>query len=144
MLPLIEVIKIVRLRSLLSDVRCLSSPKLRLRHGRRHAHLSPKSVYPFLGFVPGSSSSSPNSPDYLFPREPGSVFADYLRSHFFSYPKPCVAEPWASCLNSDEPCAQSSLITFSAPPSPPLNFSRMLQTTLCPLPLVQTKLPIPC
>ena len=47
---------------------------------------NPKSVYSLFCSVAGSSSSSscsPNFPDCSFPRESASVFADYLRSHFF-------------------------------------------------------------
>ena len=40
LLPLIEVTKIVRLTSLLPDMPRLSSPRSRLKHGRRHAFLS--------------------------------------------------------------------------------------------------------
>ena len=62
----------------------LSSPKPRLRHGRRLAYLSPKSVYSFLRSVASSSSSisSPNFSNCSSLRESASVFADYLRSHF--------------------------------------------------------------
>ena len=52
---------------------------------------NPKSVYFLLRFVAGSfssSSSSPNFPNYSSHRQPVSVFADYLRSHFsVSQPK---------------------------------------------------------
>ena len=139
-LPLIEVIKIVRLRSPLSDIPCLSSPTLRLSHGRRHAHLSLLNLY-ILSFVLSLA---------LLLFQLSQLFISQgvrLRLHrlseipLFSYPKHCVAEPGASCLNSAEPCAQSNLIIFSAPP---LNFSRLLQTIPCPLLLAQTKLPIPC
>ena len=39
-LPLIQVMNIIRLATLLPDIPRISSPKPRLRHGRRHVHLS--------------------------------------------------------------------------------------------------------
>ena len=52
---------------------------------------SPKTVYSFLRSISGSSSlssSSPNFPNCSSPRESASVYATYLRSHFFvSQPK---------------------------------------------------------
>ena len=65
----------------------LSSLKPRLKHDRRHAHLSfksvPKYVYFLLRSIAGSFSSfsSPNFPNCSSPRESASVFANYLRSH---------------------------------------------------------------
>ena len=52
---------------------------------------NPKSVHSFLHSIagsPSSSSSSPNFPNCSSPRESGSVYAAYLRSHFsVSQPK---------------------------------------------------------
>ena len=52
---------------------------------------NPKTVYSFLRSIagsPSSSSSSPNFPNCSSPREPDSVYAAYLRSHFsVSQPK---------------------------------------------------------
>ena len=74
-----------------------SSPKSRLVHDRRHAHLSlspksgPKAVYSLLRSVAGSYSSSFSSSNFFnssSPRESTAVFADYLRSDFsVSQPK---------------------------------------------------------
>ena len=88
-LPLTEVMKIARLTSPPLDAPRQSSPRPRLRHGRRLALLSPKSnpksVHSLLRSVagsPSSSSSSPNFPNCSSPRESASVRAAYLRSHF--------------------------------------------------------------
>ena len=49
---------------------------------------NPKSVYFLLRSIAGSSSSSSNFPNCSSPRESASVYAAYLRSHFFvSQPK---------------------------------------------------------
>ena len=49
---------------------------------------SPKTVNSLLRSIAGSSSSSPNFPNCSSPRELASVYAAYLRSHFFvSQPK---------------------------------------------------------
>ena len=127
----------------------LLSPKPRLRHGRRHAYLSLLNLYSFLRSVAGSSSSSSSSSpafsNYFSPREFASVFADYLRSHFSVFqPKVSLTDPVVTCASSAGPHALKTLVPLSAAPSPPLNFLRLQQTTLRPLPLVQTKLPIPC
>ena len=78
--------KIVKLTSPLPDVLRLSSPRLRLRHGRRLALLScPNLILNLctlsLGSVAGSSSFS-NFPNCSSPRDSASVFADYLRFYF--------------------------------------------------------------
>ena len=89
-LPLTEVM-IARLTSPLLDAPRQSSP--RRRHGRQTtcSSLSPKSVHSLLRSIagsPSSSSSSPNFPNCSSPRESASVYAAYLRSHFFvSQPK---------------------------------------------------------
>ena len=88
LLLLIAVVKINRLRLFPLDLPRLSSPKPRLRYGRRHTHLffpksNPKSVYSFLHSIAGSSSSSSSSPHFpncFPPRELASFYADYLRS----------------------------------------------------------------
>ena len=114
LLPLIEMIKIDRLTSLLPDKSRLSSPKTRLRHGRRLTLLShlnnPKFVYSLLCSVTGSFSSFSSS---SLTKDAASVFP-----------------------SSAEPRTLMSLICFSAAPSPSLNFSRLPQTFLFPLPLV--------
>ena len=48
----------------------------------------PKSVHSLLRSIAGSSSSSPNFPNCSSPRESASVYAAYMRSHFYiSQPK---------------------------------------------------------
>ena len=85
LLLLTEVIKIARLTSPLLDAPRQSSPRPRLRHGRRLALLFHLNLYT-LSFA-GSSSSS-NFPNCSSPRESASVYAAYLRFHFFiSQPK---------------------------------------------------------
>ena len=100
--------------------------------------LSPKSVHSLLCSIagsPSSSSSSPNFPNCSSPRESASVYAAYLRSHF------SVSQPEATSLSSAEPRAWRSL---TRPFALPRNFLRLPPTFRHPLPLAQTKLPIPC
>ena len=102
---------------------------------------NPKSVHSLLRSIagsPSSSSSSPKFPDCSSPRESASVYAAYLRSHF------SVSQPEATSLSFAEPRSRRSLIRPSALLSHLLNFLRLPQTSPRPLPLVQTKLPIPC
>ena len=92
---LTEVMRIARLTSLLLDAPRQSSPRPRLRHGRRPAllfHLNlTKSVHSLFCYIAGSpslSSSSPNFPNCSSCRESALVCAAYLRSHFsVSQPK---------------------------------------------------------
>ena len=147
LMPLIEVMKIVRLTSLLPDMPRLSSPRPRLRHGCQLAHLSPiskpKSVYSLLRFATGSSSSSPNFLNCFSPKDLASVFADYLRSHFsFFHPK-------AQCNRVrgylSEPQALRSLIHKSfCSPFYPAKFLADATNLSRSLLLAPTKLPVPC
>ena len=90
LLMLTEVMKIARLRSPLLDAPRQSSPRPRLRHGRRlallfHPNLNPKSVHSLLCYIAGSPSSSSSFPNFLncsSPRESTSIYATYLRFHF--------------------------------------------------------------
>ena len=85
--------KIDRFTSPLPYMPRLSSPRPRLGHGRRHAHLSPQSdtkfVYMYslrsVASSPSSPFSSPNFPNCSCPWESASVFANYLRCHFFVF-----------------------------------------------------------
>ena len=68
---------------------------------------NPKSVHSLLRSIagsPSSSSSSPNFPNCSSPRESASVYAAYLRSHFF------VSKPEATSLRSAEPHALWNLV----------------------------------
>ena len=106
---------------------------------------NPKTLYSHLRSIAGSPSSSPNFPNCSSPRESTSVYAGYLMSHFsVSQPKACVAEPEATSLSSAEPRTLWSLTRPSALLSPPRNFMRLPPTSPHPLPLAETKLPIPC
>ena len=109
---------------------------------------NPKSARSLLRSIagsPSSSSSSPNFPNCSSPRKSASVYAAYLRSHFpFLSQRPCAAEPEATSLSSAELRALWSFARPFALLSLPLNFLRLPPTSPHPLPLVQTKLPIPC
>ena len=99
---------------------------------------NPKSVHSLLRSIAGSSSSSPNFPNCSSPRESASVYAAYLRSHF------SVSQPVAISLSSAEPRALWRLTRPFALLSVLWNFLRLPPTLPPPLPLVHTKLPIPC
>ena len=109
---------------------------------------NPKSVHSLLCSIagsPSSSSSSPNFPNCSSPRESASVYAAYRDRTFpFLSQRPCAAEPEAISLSSAEPRALWSLTLPFALLSLPRNFMRLFPTSPHPLPLVQTKLPIPC
>ena len=144
-LPLSEVMKIARLTSLLLDAPRQSSPRPRLRHGRRLAllfylGLTLNLCTLFFAILLALLPPLPTSP-----RESTSVYAAYLRSHFsVSQPKALAAEPEASSLSSAEPRALWSLTRLFALLSLPLNFMRLPPTSPRSLLLAQTKLPIPC
>ena len=148
-LLLTEVMKIARLTSPLLDVPRQSLPRPRLRHGRRpallfHLNLILNLLRSIAG-SPSSSSSSPNFPNCSSPRESASVYAAYLRSHF-SVSQPKTLRSRASSYLT-ELCRATCSVEFTRPfalPSLPLNFLRLPPTSPHPLPLVQTKLPIPC
>ena len=90
-LQLTEVMKIVRLISLLPEVLRLSSPRVRATCSSLSSKLNPKSVFSLLRSDPGFSSSSSSSPNFLncsSPRKLASVFTNYPRPHFsVSHPK---------------------------------------------------------
>ena len=150
LLPLTEVMKIARLISPLLDVpRQLSPrPRLRLRHGRRLAllfHPNQTSKLYTLFFALSLALLPPLliSLTVLLPGNrlwsmPKPMLFPFLRKRL------CVAEPEATSLSSIVPCALRSLTRPSALHSSPLNFLRLPPTFPSPLPLVQTKLPIPC
>ena len=152
-LPFTEVMKIARLTSSLLDAPRQSSPRPRLRHGRRlalvfHTNQTQKLYTLFfalsLAFLPRLPSLL-ISPTVLLP-------GNWLRStplvcnltFPFLIQRPCVAKPEATSLSSAEPRARRSLTRSFALLSPPLNFLRLPPTFPSTLPLAQTKLPIPC
>ena len=150
LLPLTEVIKIARPTSPPLDVPRQSSPRPRRRHGRRltlffhlglHlnlytlffalslAHLLPLLTSPTILLSGIRLRSMPLTLDRTFP---------------FLSQRPCVAEPEATSLSFAEPRVLRSLTRPFALLSLSLNFLRLPPTSPPPLPLAQTKLPIPC
>ena len=117
-LQLTEVMMIVRLISPLPDVPRLSSPRPRLRHGRRLVllprpkltlYLCPLSLALSLILLPHLTPLL-TSRTVLLPRQLALVFTDYLRSHFSNSQLnalPCRAE--ATCPSSAELRALRSL-----------------------------------
>ena len=109
---------------------------------------NPKSVHSFLRSIagfPSSSSSSPNFPNCSSPRESASVYAAYLRSHFsVSQPKFLRSRARGYLTELRQARAMWSLTCPFALLSLPRNFLRLPPTFPRPLPLTQTKSPIPC
>ena len=104
-----------------------------------------KSVCSFLRSVADSSSSSSKFSNCSSPRESTSVYAAYLRSHIsVSQPKALCSKARGYLSSSAEPHARRSLTRPFALPSLSLNFLRLPKIFPRPLPLAQTKLPIPC
>ena len=102
-----------------------------------------KSVHSRLRSIAGSSSSSsssPNFPNCSSPRESALVYLTFP----FPSQRPRVAEAEATSLSFAEPRALWSLTHTFALLSLLLNFMRLPPTFSPPLPLAQTKLPIPC
>ena len=153
LLPLTEVMKIARLTSPPLDAPRQSSPRPRLRHGRRLALLFHLGLTLNLCtlFFALSLALLPRLPPLLtfltvlLPRNRLQFMplTCHLTFPFLSQ-RPCVAEPEATSLSSAEPRAQWSLTLPFALLSLPRNFLRLPPTFPRPLPLAQTKLPIPC
>ena len=152
-LPLTEVMKIARLTSPLLDVPRQSLPRPRLRHGRRPALLFHLGLILNLCtlFFALSLALLPRLPPLLTSLTvllPGNRLRFMPLTWGLTFPflsqRPCVAEPEATSLSSAEPRALWSFTRPFALPSLPLNFLRLPLTFPRPLPLVQTKLPIPC
>ena len=152
-LPLTEVMKIAMLTSLPLDAPRQLSPRPMLRHGGWLALLSHLSLTLNLYTLSFALSLA------LLPRLPPLLTfltlplpGNRLRSmpptwdltFSFLSQRPCVAEPEATSLSSAEPRARRSLTRPFALLSHLLNFLRLPPTFPRPLPLVQTKLPIPC
>ena len=152
-LPLTEVMKIARLTSPLLDAPHLSLPRPRLRHGRRLA-------LPFyLGLTLNLYTLFFALSLALLPRLPPlltflTVLIPRNRLRFMpltwdlTFPllsqRPCAAEPEATSPSSAEPRAVWSLTRPFALFSLSRNFLRLPPILPHPLPLAQTKLPIPC
>ena len=128
LLPLTEVMKIARLTSSLFDEPRQSSPRPRLRHGRRLAllfHLGLTLNLFTLSFAL-SLALLPRLPPLLTfpncssPRESASVYAAYLRSHF-SVSQPKVLRSRARGYLSElrrATCPEESHSSFCSPFSP--------------------------
>ena len=153
LLPLTEVMKIARLKSPLLDAPHQSSPRRRLRHGRRlallfHPNQTQKLYTLFFALSLALLPRLPPLLTFLTVLLPGNRLRSMLLTSDLTFPflsqRPCVAEPEAIFLRSAEPRALSSLTRPFALPSLPLNFLRLPPTFRHPLPLAQTKLPIPC
>ena len=145
--------KIARLTSPLLDVLHQSSPRPRRWHGRRLALLSHLNLILNLCtlFFAISLALLPRLPPLLtFPTVPlpgnrlWSMSLTCNPTFSLLSQRPCIEGPEATSLSSGEPRARRSLTRPFALLSLPLNFLRLPLTSPCPLPLAQTKLPIPC
>ena len=152
-LPLTEVMKIARLTSPLLDAPRQSSPRPRLRHGRRLALLSHLSLtlnlYTlFFALLLALPPRLPPLLTFLTALLPGNRLRSMPLTWDLTFPflsqRLCAAEPEATFLSSAEPRALWSLTRPFALFSHSLNFFRLPPTSSRPPPLVQTKLPIPC
>ena len=149
-LLLTEVMKIDRLTSPLLDAPRQSSPRPRLRHGRRLALLFQPNLtlYLYTLFFAVSLALFPpllTSPTVLLPGNPlRSMPLTWDPTFLFLSQRLHVAEPEATFLSSAEPRALRSPTRTSAFPSLTLNFLRLPPTFPPLLPLAQTKLPNPC
>ena len=152
-LPLTEVMKIARFKSPPLDVPRQSSPRPRLRHGRRlallfHLGLTLNLCTLFFALSLALLPCLPPLLTSLTVPLPGNRLRFMPLTWGLTFPslsqRPCVAAPEATSLSSAEPRALWSLTRPFALLSLPRNFLRLPPTSPHPLPLVQTKLPIPC
>ena len=152
-LPLTEAMKIARLTSPLLDAPRRSSPRPRLRHGRRlalllHLGLTLNLCTLFFALSLALLPHLPPLLTFLTVLLPGNRLRSMPLTCDLTFPflshRPCVADPEATSLSSAEPRARRSLTRPFALLSHSLNFFRLPPTSLRPPPLVQTKLPILC
>ena len=152
-LPLTEVMKIARLTSPLIKAPRQSLPRPRLRHDRRLALLFHLSLTLNLCtlFFALSLAHLPRLPPLLISQTvllPGNWPRSLSLTCDLTFPflsqRPCAAEPEATSLSSAEPRALRSLTRPFALLYHLLNFMRLPPSSPRPLPLAQTKLPIPC
>ena len=138
-----RLVKDARLTSPPLDAPRQSSPRPRLRHGRRLAllfHLG-LTLNLYTLFFALSLAHLPRLPSLLTSPTvllPGNRLRSYLRSHI------SIAQPEATSLSSAEPRALWSLTRPFALLSLSLNFLRLPPTFPPPLPLAQTKLLVSC
>ena len=149
LLPLTDVMKIARLTSPLLDApRQSKAEAWQTTCSFLSPRSNPKSVHSLLRSIagsPSSSSSSPNFPNCSSPRESASVYAAYLRSHF-SVSQPNALRSRARGYLTElrqATCPVESHSSFCSPFSP-AEFLAAASNFPPPLPLTQTKLPIPC
>ena len=106
---------------------------------------NPKSVHSLLRSIAGSPSSSLSFPNCSSPRESVLVYAAYLRSHFsVSQPKALRSRARGYLTELRRATCPESLTRPFALLFLPRNFLRLPPILPHPLPLAQTKLPIPC
>ena len=152
-MPLTEVMKTARLTSPLLDAPRQSSPRPRLRHGRRLApffHLN-LTLNLYTLFFSLSLAVLPRLPPlltFLAVLLPGNRLRSMPPTWDLTFPclsqRLCAAEPQTTSLSSAEPRARRSPTRPFALLSHLLNFMRLPPTFPRPPPLAQTKLPIPC
>ena len=152
-LLLTEAMKIARLTSPLLDAPRQSSPRPRRRHGRRlallfHLNLTLNLCTLYFALSLALLPRLPPLLTFLTVLFPGDRLQSMPLTWGLTFPflsqRPCIAEPEATLLSSAEPCALWSLTRLFALLSLPQNFLRLPPTSPHPLPLAQTKLPIPC
>ena len=150
-LLLTKVMTIATLTPLPLDAHHQSSPRPRLRHGRRLVFLFHLTLTLNLCtlFFTLSLALLPRllplltSPTALLPRNRlRSMPSTWDPTFLFLSQRPCIAEPEATSLSYAEPRALWSLTPLFALLSLPLNFLQLPPTSPRPLPLAQTKLPI--
>ena len=147
----LTVMQIARLKSPPLDAPRQSSPRPRQTWQTTYSSLSPKSnpksVHSLLRSIAGSppsSSSFPNFTNYSSPRNGlWSMSLTCGPTFLFLSQRLCVPEPEATSLSSTKPRARRSFTPPFALLSPPLNFLQLPLISPRPLPLAQTKLPIP-
>ena len=109
---------------------------------------NPKSVHSLLRFIagsPSSSSSSPNFPNCSSPRKSASAYAAYLRFHFsVSQPKALRSRARGYLTELRRATCSVEFHSFFCSPFSPAEFLAAASTFCHPLPLAQTKSPIPC
>ena len=147
LLPLTEVMKIARLTSPLLDAPRQSSPKLRLRHGRRlallfHLGLTLNLCTFSFALLLAHLSRLPPLLAFLTVLLPGNRLRSMpLTCHLiflFLSQRLCVAQLEVTSLSSSDARALRSLTCLFALLSLPLNFMRLPPTSPRPLPLAQS------
>ena len=148
-LPLTEVIKIARLSSLLLDAPRQSSPRRRLKHGRRlallfHPNQTQKLYTLFFSLSLALLPPLLISPTVLLPGNRLRSTPLTLDPTFpFLSQRPCVADTGYLSELRRATCPKESHSSFCFPFSP-TELLAAASNLSPPLPLAQTKLPILC